>query len=630
MNSEQQPPILENYRLLGPGRIFMEPDDSTIQLNGPSVSENRDFSFVAVKGLRDKDRLELRITRDALLHVFTDPDDANLQPVNLSDILPKYKDNEPAKQKAFDRLARFMTSGYFPEGELSLKERHALVQNAVSKANEYIAHFENQSTGMLKDFVSSVGINNEVQSASNPIDLVLITLSPRASRKMRYEARRKLVLIDLALHDMAYVRQERIQQQDIEAFMRFLGKNLWQGGSGQTAHIEMVSEHSPMDNACTGVTFLRPQGGRFDKPFSTLWFHGSSSVAEEQDGMNLFLSQYHRYTAVQARVWRDDKGNLQWAVFDHREKRVIDKMIKMMRKDTKDPRIIDDAAGFKFIVEDKRSIYTFLETLQEHAVKNGFLFSITDVSDTIDNEDDYLSGNKGSNKKVEMVKFNILFQGHNIQLLLHTPRSYLDYQYRDGTGWAYYEINRAIDSGLLDHLYPKDIYGIDFQILQKELHKTRRRELQKVSFASIPEERRRDAQLQIEYTPFMKDQDVLAFERQFRDVGFSPKVIYCIGENVLPVAVSLGKTYQAQLVIWQKEINEVRPQIPQEINPADVLILDDIAVSMKTAMALRSELPGSKIAFIIDKRQSGTEKPDEIDFTGRVATEKTWIFFSMT
>src|SRR5260221_538586 len=159
MGAEQQRPVLENYRPLGPTRIGLEPLDSTIVVDDirPGVSGpgwGRDVSPGGYQSLSDQDKLELRFVRKTILQVFTDRD-THMHPKSLGDIFPMYKDNDTAKQKATERFARFITSSYFPEGELSLKEAQAMVQTAVTKANDYINHFEN---GMLRDFNSSIGM----------------------------------------------------------------------------------------------------------------------------------------------------------------------------------------------------------------------------------------------------------------------------------------------------------------------------------------------------------------------------------------------------------------------------------------------------------------------------------------
>lgn len=230
-----------------------------------------------------------------------------------------------------------------------------------------------------------------------------------------------------------------------------------------------------------------------------------------------------------------------------------------------------------------------------------------------------------------MVKVNILFLGHNLQLLFHTPKSYLDYQYREGAGWAYYEINRVFDTGLMDHLYPRDIYGIDFKILKKELTDARRQELKNMSYASIPKERRRGSALQTEYTPAMNEQDIWVLDQHFKAVKFNPKIILCVGENVLPAAVALSERYHAQLAIWQKEIHEVQPTIPKGIKPSEVLILDDVAGQMRTVRSLHDVMPEAKVAFLVDKRPKKTvEKNSEGFFFARRAAKNVWVQFPMT
>ena len=254
------PERLQNYRLLGSDRIFTEPSDATIQM-GCLASNDRDISHTVYRGLSDQDRLELRLMRDLLLDVFTDDEsDTPVHPKNLSDILPLYRNNSNMKMKANERIGRLMISSYFSK-DIFEKDYHSVLDAAFGRANEYIQLFEHDTKGMLHMYSTSLSINNEVQAINNPVDLLLIALSPKSSRKMRFEARRKLILTDLALRVLANSEEDQKHTEDIEEFMRFLNKKVWQGGSGLTIPVEIISSHSKTDYTCTGYSILDPLKG---------------------------------------------------------------------------------------------------------------------------------------------------------------------------------------------------------------------------------------------------------------------------------------------------------------------------------------------------------------------------------
>ncbi len=482
---------LTNYRLLGAHRVLIEPADSTIRANSTfeEVGWGRDFVPSVYKQFSNSERLELAFFRNTVLPIFSDPEHGKIVR-NFGDIVSNYKDDPEAKQRALERFTLLFTRSYFPE-ELSQEIRMSLVESALDAANQYIAKFEDQGTGILKSFSSAVGVNNEVQNTNNPIDLLLMCFSANASRKMRFEARRKLILADVALREKANSKREEQISDDVGEFMRFLNKQLWKGGAGSTVPIEFLSTHSASTNECTGVSYLSPLGTSFPEPFSSLNDTAlSPRHTSDLIDQNL-LTPHTRYSTHNARVFEDSRGHLQWAVFIHREKGDIDKLIKMMRKNTKNPRVIDDSSGFIVVCEHKKNIYEFIKQMQSHAAKQRFVFSIEEASDTIANDELYSATNKGSSTHLECIKFHLMFEGRKIELMFHTTSSYLDYRYKDEISWSEYEVNRVFNSGLIQALYPTDIYRINFDLLEKELIQNRRNENRKVSFAAVPLERKK-------------------------------------------------------------------------------------------------------------------------------------------
>ena len=79
---------------------------------------------------------------------------------------------------------------------------------------------------VLTPYAPQFEISNEIATTMDPVDLLLIIFDDRYHKKVRFEARRKLVLMNLA---GAIYQRER--ETDIESrfsgFLRFLNEYVW-------------------------------------------------------------------------------------------------------------------------------------------------------------------------------------------------------------------------------------------------------------------------------------------------------------------------------------------------------------------------------------------------------------------
>lgn len=571
--------IKRNYRFLGLKRIFPEPKDETIG------QQYRDFSpkvFYSTN-FKDRDRLEMRFLRQTLVQIFGVK--------NLYQIFESTQGSEGEQNKAV-AYKNFITDYPTIYGltDLSFKEKELLIKSALEKANDAIRLFDNPETGILRNLKTSIGIINEIEARNNPIELILIMFDPQASRRMRYEARRKLIFMDLAFKSNFELEEKAKQMDD---FLKFLDVNFWDGGTGQTEKVEVVSDHSIDNYACTNIHILSP--------------HEKISV-----------SDYRRYNKFSMRKWSTEDEKPGTVYFEDRLKDPIGLIFKMMRKDIKNPNEIDDYIGLKLVFKTKKDIYDFLETLQVKSAKVGTMITFDNISDTIDNNDMFRVINKGSSNKFEVVKVDAILNGTKVEFMLHTFRTYMDSRYHDEFGLEQYVIKRMFDSGLMDMIYPYDIYHEDIMKYRNSILRERINHVRTTSNVDIPANRRKEKEKLIRYSSDLFILDMVNIMRQLEE---RPEVIIAVGHSGGFMASLLSKLLGGVHIEYKTENEKIDPE---KYRGKKVLIVNGIAKDGRKIKKLKNVFPDSKVAVIgIREQQDETNKL--INYKARIIRKNTWL-----
>jgi 8-oxo-dGTP pyrophosphatase MutT (NUDIX family)/hypoxanthine phosphoribosyltransferase len=572
----------ESQRLLGERRIFTEPPDST------TLIEKRDISHKSFKNLSDRDRLELRLTRRFLLEIF--------ETKNLPEISNIGKDQESKDQARHSFVEKYCTMLGFNG---SYEEKVSLITGCLGEANSAMLVLEDPQIGLLRQLRGNIGTLNEVSIVNDPIDLILMSFSTKASRRMRYEARRKLLLGDLAA-------RSKLENMDIEKrldkFSRFLGQNIWSGKtSAEIQHIELLSFHSPENYACTNIKILEP---------------------EEKVGISEFI-QYHRFGM---RSWNNIKGHEKHVMVEHRGKSDAAQIIKLLRKDTKNIGSIDDVAGFKMTFITKNDIYDFLEKLQYEANKLGTSLIYEEVYDTIDNGDDFRVTNSGSSSNLEIIKVHLNFNGNLIELQLHTIRSFIDSRLHDEYGFEEYALSRIFQKGkydesVVDLLYPKDIYGSEISLYFEEL-KADVRESKRVRSHFLPIERSLKKLKIIRYS----DSDLVTdSSRIISQLTEIPDLIVAIGKSGLPLAREIAMHFPGtRIIIHDPQNTGVIEKFNDNVK--NILIVDDMGDQCANIIKSKKEFPNSKVA-VLGKRTNKTSETI-VDYFGRIVEKDEFLSFT--
>lgn len=286
-------------------------------------------------------------------------------------------------------------------------------------------------------------ISNEITTTTDPVDLLLMIFDDRYHKKVRFEAKRKLVLMNLA-----GAIDQRERETDIESrfsgFIRFLNEYVWspQLRIGEHRLAYLLSEHDPKDNRCTGVR-----------------------VVDMQETRELDLAPSQRLTFVKRRMFRP--GNKDLPVYvSVRKKDAAAKVLKLLRKNEKNPAVaVDDELGLMAVLDGRAEVTRFVEHLTKAAVRSGVLMTLEDISDTLTGGG-YAAQSTGSSSDTPMMKFFARLGDARVEFIIHTNQSYLDYHYRYGVSHDEYEVRRIFDSGVAEFLFPSDIYKIEMAELR--------------------------------------------------------------------------------------------------------------------------------------------------------------------
>ncbi len=602
---------LSHFKFLGPykTRLLPEPLDSTIG------DPFRDVSFSFFKGMSDEERLEVQLRRRQILTLFN---------VNsLIDIYPTYAKDQDGKDRINDKIIQ-LYGGLYSSKELSYGEKSERISRALKYADGLIQRLVGNDGVIPRYFHSIVSPLNEIELIDRPVDLFLLAFSPQASRRMRYEARRKLVLTELALCVMGKA-DEKNGAHSLDEFLRLLNRHVWEGGSGQTIPVELISCHDPQTYACTSIRYLKPLK---QTPLGLHVEFPQNQMVGDEEGMNLRLFSDERYSRFEARVWTDMKGRKHWAYLEHREKDFISSMLKLLRKDTKDPHAIDDDLGIKLTFPSKDEAKLFLEKLQQvmqdvwHTI-----YEPSDISDTIDNNILYRAKSHGSNRKLEIMKLHISYRGEHLEIQMHTPRTYLDYRYHAEIGWDIYALTRLFDSGVISTLFPEDIYGIRLPDYLDSILEQRRTAVRRSGAELIPQERRKGGKLQFPYTydAFRKDIPFLTQKVKFQiEKGQKFDVVIPMDNDALIVAHGIAEQFPGiKLRYREDEIVELVKELSTE--GKNILLVSAVGSGCQLLKQLKNPHVTTAVLLYKPIDPQDAYRPDIV---GREEDSSRWLTFA--
>lgn len=300
---------------------------------------------------------------------------------------------------------------------------------------------------LLAPYASHLETSNEIETTHDPVELMLRVFDERFHVKARFEAKRKLVLMNLAGSI-----DQRERETDIEnkfyAFLEFLNQYVWSPKFkiGQLEKVYLLSRHDPESFSCLDV----------------------SVIAEAERAALKELGEDERLTLLKRRVFEDEGRDFPVYV-SVRKKDSAAKVLKLLRKNEKNPAVaVDDELGLMAVLNSIADVKRFVRHMTRSAIKSGSLMTLEDISDTLTGGH-YEATNAGSSNKTQMLKFFARMGGMRVELIIHTNQSYLNYRFQHDIAHEEYEVKRIFDSGVADFLFPREIYNLDMQQIRQTM-----------------------------------------------------------------------------------------------------------------------------------------------------------------
>jgi hypothetical protein len=351
------------------------------------------------------------------------------------------------REQRTERAYRLLGNLFGISGGLS--EIRSKIHDYMNTADAVIWHLKSK---VLAPYSSHIEISNEIETSQNPVDLLLTVFDDRYHKKLRFEAKRKLVLMGLAGSIDQRERETDIENK-FSDFLNFLNQYVWspQLKIGELEIAYLHSQHDADDFSCRKVEVIDAETA-----------HHLHEFAENE-----------KLTLVKRRLFHDH--GLEIPVYvTVRKKDSAAKVLKLLRKNEKNPAVaVDDELGLMAVLDSPNHVKRFVRHLTRAAVKAGSFMILEDISDTLAGNN-YKATSVGSSSNTQMLKFFARMGGMRVEFIIHTNQSYLNYRYQRGTSHDEYEVRRLFDSGVTEFLFPYDIYRLDMQqVREKQLQRFR-------------------------------------------------------------------------------------------------------------------------------------------------------------
>jgi len=309
---------------------------------------------------------------------------------------------------------------------------------------------------ILNPYASFVATTNEIEVANDPVDLLLIMFNDRYHKKARFEARRKLTLMNLAGSIDQRERETEIEEK-FSNFLHFLNDYVWSKNLkiGEHDIVYLHSCHSPEDFSCAEVKVLSA---------------AEAKTVKSANGQKLTLLKRRRFSA----------GSREIPIYvSIRKKPPEAKVLKLLRKNQKNPAVaVDDELGLMAVLDSVADIKTFQLHLTRSAARADSLMVLEDISDTLSGSSSYRTTATGSSPRTEMMKFFARLGGMRVEFIIHTNRSWLNYMYKKEVSHDEYEVRRIFDSGVMELLFPRDIFDLDHAVIRQDMIRRFRRRIE--------------------------------------------------------------------------------------------------------------------------------------------------------
>lgn len=286
----------------------------------------------------------------------------------------------------------------------------------------------------------------------------MVPFDDRYHKKARFEAKRKLVLMQLAAAIEQRERETCVEKKFAD-FLDFLSNHVWSSDAkiGEQEPAFLLSRHSPEDFSCHEVSVCA-WDRRAETPDHPL-----------ESGLKRTLIK---------RLWFQSDSRKVPIYVIVRKKEPVAKVLKLLRKGEENPDIaVADELGLMGVLDSIAEVRIFQKHLIESAFRAGSFLTLEDVSDSLGSGLSH-NGNIGSSTNTPMLKFFARMGGMRVEFILHTNKSFLNYIYQRGVAHCEYEVNRLFDTGVANLLFPKDIYLLDLASIREDILRRFRQQIE--------------------------------------------------------------------------------------------------------------------------------------------------------
>ncbi len=318
------------------------------------------------------------------------------------------------------------------------------VNNYSRTADGVIRYLRNK---VLANYSSHIEMTNEIDATSSPAELLLIVFDDRYHLKARFEAKRKLILMNLAGSIDQRERETGIENK-FARFLDFLNDYVWSTKSkiGELEIVYLLSTHEKENFLCQELR-----------------------VISHKEAEKLTLTPGQKLTLLKRRRFVTDGREIPIYV-SIRKKPPEAKVLKLLRKGEENPAVaVDDELGLMGVLATSQDIKIFQKHLTSSAIQANSFMSLEDISDSLTGAK-RAGKNIGSSSSTAMFKFFARLGGMRVEFIVHTYESYLNYIYQKDVSHDEYEVKRIFDTGVAELLFPQNIYYLDMK-------KTRERQL---------------------------------------------------------------------------------------------------------------------------------------------------------
>jgi hypothetical protein len=350
--------------------------------------------------------------------------------------------NPKLRKQRSERALRLLGNMFGIEGNLNeIKNR----VDEYARTADSVVHSLKEKT--LSPYASHIESTNEIEVTNDPVELLIIMFNDKYHRKARFEARRKVVLMTLAGSIDQRERETDVENK-FSTFLDFLNGYVWSPNLkiGEYDPVFLHSTHSEEDYCCTGVEILTPQNAE-----------------------SITLSQGEKLTLVKRRSFNVGSKKIPIYV-SIRKKPQEAKVLKLLRKNEKNPGVaVDDELGLMAVLDSLSDVKAFQQHLTRSASKANSLMVLEDVSDTLVENTRYQGNATGSSDKTSMMKFFARLGGMRVEFIIHTNKTWLNYMYQQDVAHNEYEVKRMFDTGVIELLFPREIFHLEHQKTRNDM-----------------------------------------------------------------------------------------------------------------------------------------------------------------